>query len=144
MNDKFRYLEDISIADLAFEAKGNTIEELFNNCALAVSNAMILNLESVENKITKNIEIENENLDLLLFNFLQEIIFYKDSEMLVFSKYEIKIDFKEKYYLKAKMYGEKIDLNKHKLGVDVKAVTMHMFEIKKEKNYWLARVVLDV
>ena len=40
--------------------------------------------------------------------------------------------------------GEKIDMKKHEMLVDVKAVTMHMFEVKKEKNIWKARVVLDV
>jgi SHS2 domain-containing protein len=42
------------------------------------------------------------------------------------------------------MFGEPIDLNKHELLVDVKAVTMHLFEVKKLNGEWFARVIVDV
>ncbi|MFP3191404.1 MAG: archease [Thermoproteota archaeon] len=144
MSEGYRYLDDVSIADLAFEAKAEKLEDLFRYSAIAVSKAMILNLEEMEEKVEKNVELESESLEMLLFNFLQELIFYKDSELLVFKRFELKIEMRDKYYLRAKMYGEKIDPNKHKFGIDVKAVTMHLFELKREKNFWLAKVVLDV
>jgi SHS2 domain-containing protein len=50
----------------------------------------------------------------------------------------------DEYEIKIIMEGEEINLEKHKLGVDVKAVTYHKYEVKKEKDKWRAQIVLDV
>ena len=65
---------------------------------------------------------------------------------MVFSKFKVKIEKLQAqgYQLQAEIWGEKIDPQRHKLKVDVKAVTRHLFEIKKEKGKFLARVVLDI
>ena len=41
-------------------------------------------------------------------------------------------------------FGEKIDIEKHNPKVDIKAITMHMFEVKKTKNGWRAQVLVDI
>ncbi len=142
----YKFLPDIAIADIAFEARGKTLQELFRSAALATTNVMVQDLKSVKQKVKKNIEVESENFELLLFNFLQEIIYYKDADLLLFSKYDIKINQdkkNKKYGLKCKAYGEKLSMKKHTLLVDVKAVTMHMFSVRKNKE-WKARVILDI
>jgi SHS2 domain-containing protein len=80
-----------------------------------------------------------------LFNFLSELVFVKDSEQLLFSRFDIDI-FPENngWKVKCECFGEKIDPEKHELLVDVKAVTMHKFAIEETKNGWKARVVLDI
>ena len=131
-------------ADVLFEAKGKTLDGLFEAAALATEETQV-DLKTVKPKKTVKITIETSDLEALLFNFLQEIIFYKDAKQLLFSEFKIQI--KENnglYTLKAEMKGEKIDQKKHKLNVDVKAVTLHRFEVKKIKNRWFARVILDI
>lgn len=141
----YRYLEDISLADAAFEAEGRTLPELFTSAALATTNVMVRNLEAVEPKAERSVALEAGDLEQLLYKFLQEIIYYKDAEMLLFGKYDVSVQPVDgQYKLKAKFYGEKLDMKKHNLIVDVKAVTWHMFEVKQTQKGWMAVVVLDI
>ena len=141
----YRYLEDITVADTAFEAEGKTLDELFSSAALATTNVMVRNLESVQTKIKREFAIQAEDLEQLLYKFLQEIIYYKDAQLLLFSRYEVKVESSEgQHRVKAKFYGEKLDMKKHDLIVDVKAVTMHRFEVKQIPNGWRAVAVLDI
>lgn len=139
------FLEDMATADIAFEASGKTLEELFIQAALATTNVMVRDLKQIEGKERREILIEDDEIDMLLFNFLQEIIFYKDAEQLIFSRYDIKIRKEGPHFnLKAEFYGERLDMNKHDLIVDVKAVTLHKFEVKKTDAGWEATVILDI
>ena len=141
----YRYLEDITIADTAFEAEGKTLDELFNSAALATTNVMVRNLESVKASVEREVAIQAEDLEQLLYKFLQEIIYYKDAQLLLFSRYDVKVESSEgQYIVNARFYGEKLDMKKHDLIVDVKAVTMHRFEVKQIPNGWRAVAVLDI
>lgn len=140
----YKFLEDIAIADVAFEATGKTLEELFESAALAVTNTQVKDLKSVKQKVGKEIKVESDSIEMLLFNFLQELIFYKDAELLLFSKFDIKIIEEKKYKLKGKAYGEKLNMKKHELLVDVKAVSLHNFKVEKTTKGWKADVILDV
>ena len=142
----YKFLPEIAIADVAFEASGKTLAALFRSSALATTNVMVKNLKAIKHKTKRKIEVEAENVELLLFNFLQEIIYYKDAELLLFSKYDVKINEdkkSKKYALMCTAYGEKLNMKKHTLMVDVKAVTLHMFSVRKNKE-WKARVILDI
>ncbi len=142
---EYRFLEDLATADVAFEAKGDTIEELFISSALATTNIMILQTGQIDLKDRREIEIEAEELDLLLFNLLQEMIFFKDTEKLIFGEFNVKIGKKgDKWMLRMKAAGERINPEKHMLHLDVKAVTLHMLEVRKDNNGWIAHVILDV
>lgn len=139
----FKYLEDIAIADVAFEATGKTLEELFEACALAAMQVMV-DLKTVDRDTKKEIEIKADSIEQLLRKFLDELIYIKDTELLLFSKFDAKIKKNKGYELSVTALGEKIDIKKHKLGVDVKATTMHMFEVKKLDTKWKAHVILDI
>lgn len=139
---KYRFLEDVAIADSAFEAEGDSLEELFEACAQATFEVMA-ETKNVEAKKTEEIELKSENLDELLFNWLAELIYLKDFKTTFFSKYEIKIEKPNGYELKASVWGEPIDVEKHKVKIDVKAVTYHLLEVKKTDDKWTAKVILD-
>ncbi|MFH0890295.1 MAG: archease [Candidatus Aenigmatarchaeota archaeon] len=141
----YRFIEGLSLADVAFEAEGKTLEELFESAALATMNVMVKDLTKIELKKRRKITVSAKEIDKLLFNFLQEIIYVKDAELLIFGKYKIRIRERgDLYSLVCSAFGEKRDMEKHELVVDVKAVTYHMFEVKKEKDKWKARVILDI
>ncbi len=141
----FTFLEDIAIADVAFEATGKTLEELLESAALAVTNTMVKSLDSVKHRVEKKFAVEGDSSEKLLFNFLQELIFLKDVELLLFSKFELDVmPKKDKLQLMVKAYGEKLDMKKHELLVDVKAVSMHNFKVEETKDGWIASVILDV
>lgn len=140
---KFRFLENVAIADAAFEAQAKSLEELFATCAKATFEVMA-NTKKIEPKDVIKIELKHNELDKLLFDWLAELIYLKDAKEMFFGKFDLKIDKKNKYVLSAQVFGEKIDYKKHKVKVDVKAVTLHLFEVKKVGNNWNARIVLDI
>ncbi len=137
-------MEGWTLADVAFEATGKDTAELFSDAGIAVLATMVLEVASVGTAEVRDVNIEAESLEMLLFKFLDEIIFFKDAENLLFSSLKISISTDKKYSLSGHLEGEKIDPKKHELLVDVKAVTFHKFEVKFEQKQWLARVVLDV
>ncbi len=139
----YRYLEDIATADAAFEVVGRTLEELFRDAAIATFEVMV-DTKSIEPGITREIELKNEAVDNLFFDWLSELVYLKDADALIFSKFDVSIKKNDFYELKATASGETINQEKHTLRSDVKAVTYHMFEVKKTGENWTARVILDI
>jgi SHS2 domain-containing protein len=141
----YKYVEGLTVADVAFEASGKTLDKMFESAGLAVTNTMVKNLKSVRPKTEKTVRLKNKDIERLLFSFLQEFVYWKDSKCLLFPKVSVKIkEAKGTYSLVAGLRGDKLDMKKHELIVDVKAVTMHKFEVKKEKAGWKCIVVLDI
>ena len=141
----YKFLEEIGIADIAFEAVGRDLPELFRDAADATMNVMIDNLDAIEPRETRNIELSNDKIDMLLFDFLQELIYFKDAERLLLRTREVRIDeLDQKCFLKAEATGEPLDAARHHQRADVKAVTLHDFSVEKEDGGWKARVLLDI
>jgi SHS2 domain-containing protein len=141
----YRYLEEIGTADIAFEATGRDLPQLFRDVADATMNVMIDNLDAIESRETRQIKLCSEQIDMLLFDLLQELIFLKDAERLLLRVRDIQIEQKEAtYILKADIAGERLDEMRHHQRADVKAVTLHGFSVEREKGGWKARVLLDI
>ncbi len=139
----YRYLEDVATADLAFEAEADSLEQLFEEGAKALTDAMV-DIKGVKPRNKKIVRLVENSIERLFYNWLEELVFMKDAELMLFSKYEIRITEKEgKYHLEAEMFGEKLK-QKHEQKIDVKAITLHMFEVKKKGENWFARVVVDI
>ena len=141
----YEYLDEAAIADIAFEARENTLNALFSTAAHALVNIMIERLEKIERIKEVKVEIEHDSLEMLLFNYLQEFIYYKDAEQLLLLPSVINIEPGEnRYYLRSTLSGEKIDYSRHEMLADVKAVTLHSFTLEKRETYWYAYVLLDI
>ena len=131
-------------ADVLFKAEASTLPELFEQCAIALEDTQV-DISLIEPKEDLVIEGKNKKIDLLLFDFLDDLLFHKDADLLIFSKFDIKIVEKEgEYHLHCKASGDKLDHAKHDPKVDVKAITMHMFEVKKINDGWIAHVLVDI
>jgi len=137
---KFKYLENIAIADIAFEAYGKTLNEVFENSAYALFD-MTCNPKTIKQKIKKQIKVKAENERDLLYNFLSELIFLKDSKQLIFSKVKIQI---KNNNLQATLYGDKINPEKQELRNDIKAITFYHFNLERKKSGYKATVVVDI
>ncbi len=139
---KYKFLDHT--ADVMFEAYGKNLNEVFRNSALAVFDVQC-NLKNVRGKIKKKIKLKNSVVGDLLFDFLEELIYLKDAKYLLFGKFDVKIkETKGEYILDVIAYGEKINPKKHELKTDVKAITLHEFFLKKVKDGWKCKVLLDI
>ena len=142
----YRFIENLTMADVAFIARAKTLNQLFVSAGQAVTATMMKDLRTVRKRETRNFDLTSQALDLLLFNFLQEIIYYKDVDQLLLSRFILSIQSKNDnmHRLTGQGQGEKIDPTRHPLLVDVKAVTLHKFEVVREQKGWRATVVLDI
>jgi SHS2 domain-containing protein len=141
--EPFQYLEHT--ADVKFLARGHTPEEMFENSAQAMFSAMT-ETSKVEERETWHVELEAEDLEFLLYDWLSELLYLFQVELALFSAFEVELEKderSEKWKLRARVGGERIDPERHTFDTEVKAVTLHQFEVKKEE-YWTAQVILDV
>jgi SHS2 domain-containing protein len=137
---KFEFI-DITTADVAFVAYGKDLSELFANAALAMFEVMI-NTKKVKPKTKKKVSVTGNDLQSLMFNWLNELLIFVDAESLAFSEFSVKVDEKE-LKLNATCSGEKINPSVHETRTGVKAATYHKMEIEKIK-VWKAQVILDI
>jgi SHS2 domain-containing protein len=141
----YRYLEDIAIADLAFEAEGRTLEEVFQASAAALTNAMVQDVKTIDADVVKRFCIEGDDAGMLLYHFLQELVFFKDSERLFFQRHELDIGQGiPAWHMHVQAFGEEINPRKHELLADVKAVSLHNFSVRGTPGGWKASVIIDV
>jgi SHS2 domain-containing protein len=141
----YAYADDIAIADLAFRAWGQTLEETFLAAAEATMHAMVEDLATIAPRQQRTFELHDAQLDLLLLQFLQELLFYKDAQHLLFRVCEVHLTARGRVFaLQARAAGEPLDAARHALGADVKGVTLHRLQVVQTPNGWEATVVLDV
>lgn len=141
----YEFLEDIATADIAFSAWGKDLEETFIAASDATMNVMVENLDCILPLERREFQLQNEALDMLLFDLLQELIYYKDSEKLMLRIHQIQIkEEHSQYMLKAIALGEKLDQNRHATRADVKAVTLHCFQLVETDRGWKTQIILDI
>jgi SHS2 domain-containing protein len=143
MSYKFR--EDIAMADAAVEIKCKKLEDVFREAAEATTDIMV-NRKTLKAKKVRKVALKNADLEQLLLKWLEEIVFIKDAHNFLGKNFRVKIKENKKtkeFELEGKINGEEVDQKRHEIRTDVKAVTMHMFSLKKEKSGWEALVILD-
>jgi len=137
----YRYSEKGPTADLTVEAWGDTLEEAFGSVARAMFNSMTP-IEGIRGAESRSFEVEADDLGGLLFNFIDELLYIHEVELMVFSGFELVID-QARNRLNAVCRGEGFDLSRHEQGIAIKAVTFHNMSIDKVDSGWEIRVVLD-
>ena len=145
-NKRFEFLDHT--ADLEFVSCGETLELCFENAALALFSAILdLNSVLVQTKKDRKIEVKAQDLQMLLHDWLSELLFLFSTDGLVFKDFKIKIEKNKRYdgyELIGVAYGEHLDLKKHRIETEVKAITYHDMLIEKREDKWFARVICDI
>lgn len=139
----FKFLEHT--ADVYVEAWGKTLEEAFEQSALAMFE-VITDTKTVEPNDKREVTVTAEDEYLLLYEWLEELLFLYDTENLVFSEFKVEIsgDEDEGYTLSGLAKGEVFNREKHEPRTEVKAITLNMMEIIKSKDLVKVRFVLDI
>ncbi len=133
---KFDYF-DVT-ADIGFYAYGNNLNEAFENAGLAMFN-IISNTDNITPDKSITFEIESEDYVALLYDYLEEVLFYHEVEFMLFSEFEVQIT--DNYSLKAVIKGEEINWDKHERNCEIKAITFHQMEVSITDTVQLKAIV---
>ncbi len=144
-SEGYTFLPDVAIADVAFRAWAPTLEAVFRQAALATLEVMVDDVSTVRARERREVDLTARNEELLLLDFLGELIFHKDAEALLLAPERLAIEpQREGWRLSGVLAGEPIDPERHPLDADVKAVTLHRFRLERTDEGWEAEAVLDV
>jgi SHS2 domain-containing protein len=146
MTATFRFLDDIALADLAFEASGDSLQDAFQGA----TNALIESLadpKTVGSEWQQVVNREDRDPGTLLFDWLSDLVYWKDAAGVVYSRSDVKLAQQEDgcWKLHARVYGEPVKgSTQQEFRADVKGVTKHLYELSERDGRWTVRVVLDV
>lgn len=135
---RFELLEHT--ADIRIAAYGKDLQEVFVNMAFGLF-SQIAELGQVQERESRDISIVSADVEGLLIDWLNELLFIFDVDNLVLKRFVIK-EF-QPMLLRATVYGERMDPTRHTIYTGVKAATYHQLEIE-EKDGVTARVIFDV
>jgi len=124
-------------ADVMIRAFGSTLEECFENAGYALFDQMA-DLSNVELKEAVKFDVEGDEPEQLLVDFLSELLYLFDTEYLLLSEFHLTYN-GEMLTVQAK--GEKVDKKRHELRKNLKAVSYHTIEVAPEKGY--VKVLFD-
>ncbi|HUI00216.1 MAG TPA: archease [Nitrososphaerales archaeon] len=139
----YRFLPDVALADIAFAARGDSLSALFEAAARALTEVMV-DRRTLVGRVERRVNLGPSPPDILLYDLLTQLIVIKDVDSLLFKTFKVTLGPGKEPSLTCVMRGEEIDRDRHALRNDVKAVTMHMFGVKKKAGRWQATVVLDI
>ncbi len=133
-------------SDAYIEAYGKDLREAFEEAGKALFAVMIRNIGDVKKEIKKIVEADGIDNFSLLYNWLEKLVILFDVEKIVVSDIDIKeiSAVSEPYYVKAEVFGEKYDPDRHKAGVDVKSPTYWLMEFGEKNGITFVRFVLDI
>ncbi len=133
---KFEYFE--ATADIGLKAYGKDLNEAFENASLAIFN-IISDTSDIDAITEIEFEITSEDEVSLLYDYLEELLFYHETEFMLFSEFHVEIN--DNFILKAKIKGEGIDWDKHERKTEIKAITFHKMDVKKTDHVELRAIV---
>jgi tRNA nucleotidyltransferase (CCA-adding enzyme) len=120
---------------------GPTVEAAFEQAAMAMA-AIVADLSTVEPCEPVEVYCSQPELDLLLVDWLNSLLYQAAIRRMVFCKFNCQISNGQ---LSGKAWGEPIDPAKHVLLVEVKAATLACLDVyQDEKGRWVAQCIVDV
>jgi SHS2 domain-containing protein len=136
MYEVFEHTADVGIRIRATDLKG-----LFEEAARGLFAILVANPDAVEPVREMSFRLEGERQDDLLFDWLAELLFVFDARRLVFSTFQVELC---PGGLTATARGEPIELARHELNGEVKAITYHGLKLQRDGEGWLAEVIVDL
>jgi SHS2 domain-containing protein len=135
--------------DAFVQAHGTSLEELFENCAMGLVNIMF-DVDKVENRQSEAIVASGEDLEHLLFDWLEKVLLKILIEQIVLSRFSIRLferhanDEEKGYLLKAQAGGEKVSYGKHNYKIEIKAITYHELKVQRTGTGHVATFLVDL
>ncbi len=128
-------------ADLGLRVRAADLAGVFVEAGRALFAAIVENPKEIRPQLTEEIRLEAEEPELLLFDWLRELLYLFDARHLVFNGFQVTID---KNRLTCQVQGEPFDRGRHIPMHEVKAITYHGLRLEREDGGWVAEVIVDI
>jgi protein archease len=136
---RFRTIEHT--ADIGIEVEADTLAELFAGAAEGMF-SLIVSPGVVSQLLSRHLTLEANDLEELMFSWLNELLYLLDADSLLLSRFEITRV--ETTHLDATVSGERFDPGRHSLMEEIKAATYHQMTVEQRDGSWHARIIFDV
>ena len=137
-----RYWEHFSHqSDIGVRGVGESLCAAFEQAAISLT-AVVADPAAVAPSRVVPISCQNPDHELLFVEWLSALIYEMSTRHMLFSRFEVNI---ENGLLRANVWGEKIDTERHNPAVEVKAATYMDLAVREERpGRWVAQCVVDV
>ena len=128
--------------DAIVEVTAPALEAAFLSAAESVVD-ITLDRETVRERERRQVAASGKDLDYLLLNWLEEVIYLLITEGFAVRRLDVRLSRSDAYRIDAVAYGEPIDLERHRFRVEIKAPTFHQMEIREGRVVTM-RFLLDL
>lgn len=129
------------MADIGVRGVGVTPAEAFEQVGLALT-AVVTSPERIRPVQAVAIRCSGDNVELLLFDWINALVYEMANRGMLFGRYEVRID---NGRLQGRAWGEPTDRRRHEPAVEIKGATMTALDVRRdESGHWLAQCVVDV
>lgn len=128
-------------ADLGMRVQAKSRDALFVEAARGFCAMLVSNPEAVRAEQQIDLRVEGTELDYLLLDWLNELLFAFESQDLLLCEFDVQLDAQG---LTARARGETIDHARHQLVHEVKAITYHGLKVEQADGHWQAEVIVDI
>ncbi|WP_435019489.1 archease [Tundrisphaera sp. TA3] len=130
-------------ADVGLRIRAEDRDDLFRTAAEGVFDYIVANREAVRPEVAEAIELAAEDVGELLAVWLNELIFRSETRHRLYGRFDVRVA-ADGLSLAARIEGEPLDRDRHILDHEVKAVTRHGLELRRDGDGWLAEIILDI
>jgi SHS2 domain-containing protein len=128
-------------ADLGLRIRAPDLDTLFAEAGRALFATIVEDLGTVVALRELELHLEEDDRELLLFDWLRTLLYHFDAEHLLLSRFEVRV---HEAGLEGRAWGEPLDRTRHELGHEVKAITYHGLRVQPEDGGWVAEVIVDI
>ena len=128
-------------ADAGLQVESPNLNTLFAEAGQALFSLIVSNLATVETRTRRQFTIGGCEVEYLLVDWLNELLFACESQRLLFREFDVSVGAEG---LQATAVGESIDESRHRLDHEVKAITYHELKVEQAKDKWAATVIVDI
>ncbi len=128
-------------ADVGLRIHAASLNELFAEAGRGLFSLIVSDLATVEPRETIHLEVAGEPTELLLFDWLSELLYIHETRHLLLTHFDVTVN---EAGLVATARGEPIDDHRHQLDHEVKAITYHGLKLERAGEGWLAEVIVDI
>jgi SHS2 domain-containing protein len=128
-------------ADTGIQITAPDLPELFSRAAWSMF-TVISNPPEIGSTLSRTVAVDSSDLPSLMVRWLSELNYLHTIHRELYSEFEVNL--RGETRLEARVRGEPIDLSRHSLHTEIKAVTYHQLHVTQEQNHWRAQVLFDL